>query len=816
MNKILKILVGILVGIFLLLLVLPIVFKGKVEQIIKDEINNQVNAKVDYNAFSLSLIKNFPNVNMGIDGLFVVGNDNFSKDTLVYLGSFSTELDLISAISGCVEIKSVLLKDLLVNAIVLPDSSANWDIFITHDEIEVEEQSDTEPSDFRVLLESFVIDNANILYHDQTINLESAIKGFNLELSGDMSEVKTNLQITSVVDQAFVTYEDIKYVNGTSLALNARIGADLENMVFSLLENELRLNRMSLKMDGEVDVKENGYGLNLKLGTTNTDLKSLLALVPETYLKDIEDLKTEGVMSLVVEVKGDYIDEAHLPAFDFKLLVDKGMIKYPELPQSIDNINVKLKVNNEGGSADKTFVILEQFHFELDNNPFDATLTVGTPISNAVFNGKVDGRIDLGSLREAVPLDSFDIKGIVEANLAINGDYKMVENEDYESINAKGSLALSNFAFKNQDLPQGILINHSKMTFNPRSVKLEAFDCKIGASDFQLNGILENYLSYALKNGVLRGQLNHYSKLINSNELMVQASSEISATEGEEEDIALVEVPKDIDFTLNTKIDKLLYDKLAINKAEGKVTIRDGVVKMDGLKMQLLDGSMLMSGQYNTKNSNKAFVDFNIEGQNLDLNRAANSFSVVDSMLPLAKNTKGRISPKFIYYSQLSKNAKPIMATTNGGGWLKSESIEVSGSKIQNSLASTLKKDSYKKMKAEDLNINFVIENGNIIVKPFKTKVGGQLVEVQGTQGLDQSLNYKITMPVSRKEVAKMAGLVGFNLPTSGDDLMVDVLVTGTVQEPLMRFDLDKAQKQVAKDLEKEGEKLLKNFLKGF
>jgi hypothetical protein len=156
------------------------------------------------------------------------------------------------------------------------------------------------------------------------------------------------------------------------------------------------------------------------------------------------------------------------------------------------------------------------------------------------------------------------------------------------------------------------------------------------------------------------------------------------------------------------------------------------------------------------------------------------------------------------------------MSTVNGGGWLRSKSVEVSGSKIQNTLASTLKNDSYKTMRAEDLNINFIIDKGNVIVKPFKTKVGGKMVEVQGTQGLDQSIDYKITMPVSRKEVSKMAGSLGFAVPSSGDDLIVDVLVKGTVQEPQLSFGLDKARKQVEKDLKKEGEKLLKNFLKGF
>ena len=814
MKKFLKITGGIVIFLFILILVFPVLFKGKIEKVVKEQINNSVNAKVDYQDFTLSLLKNFPNVSMGIEGLSISGKDQFKQDTLLHLGAFNTKIGLLGAISGRLDVHSVVLSNLTVNALVMPDSSANWDIAVPSETTEVEGNSD-ESSDFEVVLESFVINNANINYTDHTMALQSAIKGFNLDMSGDLSASKTNLQIASSIDQVNVVYDEVNYLKGLAIGLNAGIGADLDNNIFTFLENELTLNRMALTMDGSVAIKDEAYDLDLKLGSTNTDFKSLLALVPEQYLKDFEGLKADGTMNLNAVVKGLYTNEDNLPAFTIDLGVDEGRIQYPDLPESIDHINVGLTVNNPGGGADLTITKLDEFHFEIADNPFDASFKIMSPVSNLSFEGLALGRIDLQSLSNAIPMDSFDIRGLIETDFSIKGNYDMIEKEAYEQIDAQGDVMLSNFLYKSNEIPQGVFIKHSNMTINPRSIKLESFDCLIGRSDFKLDGAIENYLAYVLKDGVLKGKLNHYSKRIDTNEFMMMAS-EGEETEDNDEEMTLVEVPKNIDFTFKSQIEQLIYDKLNVQRANGKITVRDGAVQLNGLKMKLLDGSMKMTGQYNTANLNKPFVDFDIEGDKLDLNMAANSFSVVDSLLPLAKNTIGKVSPKFKYYSVLDNKSMPVMASVNGGGWLRSKSVEVSSSKIQNTLASTLNNDSYKKMRAEDLNINFIIDKGNVIVKPFKTKVGGKMVEVQGVQGLDKTVDYKIIMPVSRKEVAKMAGLMGFNLPTSGDDLIVDVLVKGTVDEPQLSFGLDKARKQVEKDLKKEGENLFKNLLKGF
>nr|WP_321410253.1 AsmA-like C-terminal region-containing protein [uncultured Carboxylicivirga sp.] len=814
MNKVLKILLGIILGVFILLLILPILFKGKIESVVKDEINKQVNARVDYESFSLSFIKGFPNIYIGLNGLSVVGNEPFEMDTLLSFNEFSVKVDLISAISGDIEVNSVLLDKMKLNAIVLADSTANWDIMKESTDDEVDEESEkTQEESFKVLLKSFKVTDASINYIDNTMALKSRISGFNMNMSGDMSDIVTNIKVNSEISGVTIEYDGIKYLNNTQMGLDAIINANLEKMLFALNENELRVNKMALQLDGSVGVLDDKYAIDLSMKTKNTDFKSLLALVPEEYMKDLENLKTDGELQLNGIVKGDYIDEDHLPAFNLKLAVRDGMIQYPDLPKSINDINIALKIDNQGGSADNTFSELEKFHFELGGNPFDASLLVTTPVSNLTFKGKVDGKIDLTSLEDVVPLDSVELKGLIEAHVSLDGNTALIDEDKYDEIQSNGTVNMKGFSYSDNELPYIIGISDAEMEFTPKYMELKAFESKIGNSDFSLKGKLENYLSYALSEGVLKGKLSHQSSLIDSNEFLYDSSTE-EVTESEDSvSLQIIEVPKNLDLVLTSEIKHLKYDKLDVTNVDGKITVRNGAVVLDGLDMNTMGGKLTMDGQYNTADLDRPFVDFAFSGKNIDINKAANSFSIVDSMMPIAKNAAGLVSPNFKYYSLLSDDFMPIISSIDGGGNIKSDGVQVSDSKIQNGIAALVRDDRYKVMKAEDFNIKFTIDKGNVIVEPFKTKVYGKTIEIEGKQGVDQSIDYRITMPVARQEVANMAGLMGMNLPTSGDDLMVDVIVKGTVKDPQLSLNLEKAQKEVGKELEKEAGKAVKKLL---
>lgn len=799
------IITGSIVGVLIVLVVaIPIIFKGPIERKVKEEINNMVDATIDYNSFSLSLISSFPDLQIGLKGLTVVGANRFAADTLLAVDNFKVDVDLMSALSENIKINSISIDRPVVHAIVLADSTANWDIMKASSEEETPEDTTASTSAFKIMLNSFSITDALITYNDSVLQTDARIAGLNVNLKGDMSADKTNLDLKSSIEQLEVVFEKIKYLNNTKMDLTAIIEADLNEYLFTFKENKLNFNGIPLAFDGWVKMNDNSYGMDIRLAASQTDFKTLLALVPEVYMKDLQSLKTQGSLALEASAKGEFIDSDHLPAFDMILAVNNGKVQYPDLPKSIDNINIDLKVNNPGGSADATVTNLSKFHFELAGNPFDASLNVVTPVSNATFKGIMRGTIDLNSLKDAIPLEDASIGGVIKTDITVAADYNMIEKEDFEKINATGNLELKNFSYTSKDLPQGVLISDAGITVSPKFLSLNNFAMKMGKSDFDLNGKIENYLAYALKDGVLKGVLNHKSNMIDSNEFL---TSETTTTETAADTTALeiIEIPKNIDFALNSSIGTLLYDKLKISNAKGKIAIKDSRVILSGFKMDACQGTMEMNGEYNTQNMEKPFVAFDLNVAQIDINSAVNSFSVVDSMLPIAKHAFGKVSTKMSFNSQLGKDFMPVLSSIGSLGNLKSENVEVKGAKFQSGLAAALKNDKYETLVANNLNINFRIENGNLIVDPFKPKMFGKEVTISGQQSLDKSMRFQIDLPLERKELSSLTGLIGVKMKETGADVPVGIVIKGSVTKPEISLDLDEAKKMLAKEA---GEKI--------
>ncbi len=816
MKKFFKVFAIILSVFILLILITPLLLKGKIENIAKQEINNQINATVNWDDFSLSLIRQFPSLSINMSGLSVVGSQQFKGDTLLSLNKFLVSVDLLSAISGeQLEVETILMDHPFIHAQVLADSTANWDIMkYSSEEIEEEDTVLTSSSNFGIKLQQFKIKEGSIKYDDATMNLSSSINNLNVNLSGDLSANTTDINLNTSIESVNLSMDNIEYLNNLSASLSAIILADMDKMIFTFKKNDLMLNRLNLGFDGAVSMLEYGYDLDLKLNTKQTDFDAIFGLIPEEFMNYVEGIDTKGKLTFQSTVKGIYKDAENLPAFNITLNLEDGFVQYPDLPKSIQDININVIINNKGGSADNTISEVKQFHFKLGSNPFDASMLVKTPISNAQFKGGIYGIVDLESLKEAIPLDSFDIKGIVDADITINGDMRTIDTEAYEDIQFNGDMSLNQFYYSSKDFSQAVDIPSAVLKFSPKNIILENFDCKVGSSDFNLKGKIENYLPYIFKDETVYGSLIHKSELIDVNEFLLADSEEEMNVEDDTTAMKAIEVPQNIDFVFTSSIDKILYDKLEINDTKGKITVRNGIVKLDGMDMSLLDGKIIMGGEYNTQDNTKPFADFTFNATNIDITKTANSFSVIDSLMPIAKSSKGKISATLQYNSLLDNEMSPVISSITGGGNIISQSIEVSNSKVLNGMASLLNNDKYKKMKAENIDLNFILQDGKIIVKPFSPTVFDKKLTVYGEQGFDQSLNYVVKTPVSRKDVAGALGFLGGGFADSGSDYIVDVIIKGTAKDPKMSLDLSQATKQAQEEVGKEAEKVIKDVLK--
>jgi hypothetical protein len=770
MKKGLKI-AGIALGVIIVLMIaIPFLFKGKIKETVIKLANEQLNAEVAIGDFGLNLFSNFPSATLSLNDVSVSGINDFQGDTLVEAKSLSATINLFSLFNGNYEISKIELDHADVYAKLLSDGRANWDI--VKDTTTTEEES----APFELSLDKVVIDHCNITYDDQISDMKVILSQWNGTLSGDMDADETTLKTNSTIDEVSFFMAGIPYLNKAKVAANVSLLADLKNMKFTINESDLQLNEIKAHIDGSVAmVGETGMDFDLKLNAPDTQFKDILSIVPAMYTEDFKNVKTSGTASLEAYIKGLMDDEIY-PAFNLKLLVRDAMFQYPSLPKSVNNIHIDLQVDNKGGSLDNTVVNVSKFGLTMGGNPFNAGLNLKTPISDPNIKAHIDGKLDLGMIKDVYPLDKgLELNGKLTANLNVATRLSAIERGQYENVAADGKLTLSGMTYKSPDMPE-VVINDAAMEFTPKYVNLTSMNVKIGQNDLSATGRLENFIAYALKGQTLKGQLNLKSNYFNANDFL---SDEETPTE-ETASTGTFEVPKNIDFALDAAMNKVIYENITLTNLNGSIGVKNGIISMNNVSANALGGSCKVIGSYSTaENTAKPKVDLSLNLNKVSFAETFKSVEAIQKFAPVFEKLTGNYSMNLKFNTTLGDNIMQILSGLTGDGLLQTDDVKVEGIEALSQLSSALKlnSNSLQSFSTKNLNIPFKVENGKITTKPFNINIGSEgKLNFEGSTGLDQSINYKgiITLPksMSNSFINNVAITIGgtFTKPKIGID----------------------------------------------
>jgi len=184
MKKTLKI-----TGIVLLILLgvafaIPLLFKGKITNLIKTQVNKSLTAKVDFSDVDLSLFRNFPRLAVRLDSLRVTGTGEFAEDTLVSARQINVAVNLLSVISGeVIKIHSIKVDQARVHAIVHKNGHNNWSITIPDTAAQTGAPAAAKP--FKMELQEYALTDAYISYRDDSSHMSSEISGLALTTALD-------------------------------------------------------------------------------------------------------------------------------------------------------------------------------------------------------------------------------------------------------------------------------------------------------------------------------------------------------------------------------------------------------------------------------------------------------------------------------------------------------------------------------------------------------------------------------------------------------------------------------------------------------
>ncbi|MFZ9044353.1 MAG: AsmA-like C-terminal region-containing protein [Cyclobacteriaceae bacterium] len=791
--KKLKISIAVLVGITVVTLILvPVIYTEDIQKAIKTQVENTLDANFlfDRDEFSISMIKGFPNISVGIGDVGLTGKGVFEGDTLFFASQFNLSLDLMSVISGDqIKIVEVIVDKPVINILVTQDLQTNYDIVKSSESQQEVEQTSSNEAVLSVAMDHWVMTDGTIRYIDDSLPYYMFLEGVNHEGNGNfIGDVFT--MVSSTEARSFSTgYDEVEYITDKQLSGDVTMEMNLETFKFIFKENRVNLNGFTCSFDGWLAMPESDIDMDITFSGQEVDLKSILSLTPGDYESYLDGVTASGSVEFEGSVKGTYSDEL-MPATTMSFKVDNGKIAYAEYPIPMEAIGVSAAFQMPSADLSEASFVMEKFEMLVDGEPFNMGLDF-RDFDNYKWDVKVGGALDLEKITKIVPLGKMTLRGKIDAEIVTVGSMSDLEAEEYDKLPTSGSMQIDDFYYKSVDLPQGFGISRMDASFDPEKIKLFEFQANAGKTDMRLSGTIVNYLGFALgKDELLQGDFSFRSSLIDVNEWMVE--DETAAEEPVSEDtssLVVVRIPENVLFVMDAEIDQLLYDELDINSFKGKLEIKQESIFMNEVAFGLLDGSFVMNGSYDSKYEYPVYsYDLEIEG--LSIANAFASFNTVQKLAPFAENMNGKFASNFAITGALDQKMMPVYETITGEGLLQIAQASLSDVLLLSTISSvTSLKETDGSVTLKDVLLNARIEKGQVEVEPFEIKLGGYTTTVSGGNSVDGALNYQLKVQsvptggvgqVVSSAIGSFAGVTGLSV----DKVDINLGVDGSFLDP--------------------------------
>ncbi|MDT0643810.1 AsmA-like C-terminal region-containing protein [Zunongwangia sp. F363] len=806
MKKALKI-VGIFVLVVLVILIAaPLVFETQIENFVKKTINNNVNARVESSDIDLSLFRSFPQATVVLSDVSVINNEPFEGDTLALSEEVLLEMSIGELFKGSDEPKSIdefRFNNAFVNIKVDSLGNANYDIAI--EDTTTTASTDTASTGFSLDLEHYEINNSRLKYADEGAKIFLDVEELNHQGTGDFSLDQSELDTET---SALVSFEldSVNYLSRNTVALDAVIQMDLEEMKYSFLENQALINQLPLTFDGYVDVNDDNNEINLTFKTPSSEFKNFLQVIPETYAKNIEEVQTSGDFIVNGKING-IVDEEHIPMMDIQVSSSNASFKYPDLPKAVQDINLDLKVLNETGLVDDTYITFDNVSFRIDEDRFAANGSVRNLMENMLINMTVDGTINLANIEQAYPLNmDLDLNGILTADLTASFDMNSIENEQYQNVNSKGTASIRNFRYKSPEIPNEVQIANAQMNFNQGTVRVPELKLTTGQTDITASGNIENLMGFLFTDQVLKGNFQVNSNTFAISDFKVAETEETAteevettseentpATTGEE----AIKIPSFLDVELGFKANRVLYDDLELRNATGTLILRDETATLQNVTTNIFGGSIALNGNVSTKNPTPTFqMDLNLN--KLNIAQSFNQMDLLQGLAPIANALEGELQTNLNLRGNLNNDFTPDLSTLAGTALAQILTAEVDPAKMPllARLDQQLSFIDLNDINLDNLKTNLTFDNGMVEIEPFNFDVKGINVQVGGSHGFDMNMNYNVKLDVPARYLGSEVGgalgqLSGENIQNMTVALPIDL--TGSFSNPQVNLNMQQA-----------------------
>lgn len=717
-------------------------FKGTVDD---DSINKRINTNIEYrtNQFSvptlIALIP--PSFQSYVEGMTLEG---IAISDGRISGSYSASGMPLMDIH-------IVYKDgnITYNALPWPLSNAQGDFVfysdLTNDDITYfrinKFSANTPKSSFSTS------GKINHLFSDIYIDLTSETQGFNMleVLPFIPSDMKVSLKgnLAGKVRTAFSMLQMDKL-----LIDKMKISGSVNLSDFDVLYDSIYMKTDKSKVDFALPNpnKQNKFSpyLYTRIQTNNLDAGTI-----DGYRAVINN----GTIALETS---DVMDSTKLPDVTCVFDVEKLVASADTINIEISNPNGKLVMLSEKGLNKQDEVTLSYSSNAINAKAGESRVSIGrADLSANVINYLKEPKIKLDCNAEG-------FKAEMDGNSVDMGKFKIVadivndlsQKDTLLQWMPKGSFSLDKGYIKTSILNSTLEIPSIKMDFSPELLNIKESRLRIDSSDFSLSGILTNMLGYYKGDSLLKGDFNFVSKQTDVLQLM-SLTSGIGNEEADSSAKTVADstvstgpymVPKGVDFTLRTKVDKAFFGTEIARDISGEVRVKDGLLVLDDLIFTTPASKMQLTAMYRTPRKNNLYAYFDYHMLDIKIADLLKMVPDLDTIMPMLKSFKGNAEFHFAAETYLDSIYNPKRSSLRAVSSIKGNNLVLMDGETFTEISKTLRFNKKAENKVDSLSAEFTLYKEEIDIYPFMIVMDKYKAVIAGRHNTDMSFNYNISL----------------------------------------------------------------------
>jgi len=772
-------------------------FEEEIKNYAVKEISKQLKTDIKVKEVSLTLWSQFPSASLQFTDVMI--QETFQeKDTLIYAENVYLNFSISDFISGRYEVKEVTIENSAIHLKKTASGEDNYHFW---------KESEGDAEEFSINLSAANLKNTFITLNDKQSKVELEVLAKNSQINGDVGSQFVLLSGDLISDVRHLKVDGKSYLNKKLVSGTVNIEIDLKDDLYTFKECDLSINELPLNINGTIDIDEYESKLDLIAKSKKADLSAVIKNLPSFIQQKLSSFQSRGEFQSVIAITG-MVSSEKSPAVNASFKLSNGNITNSSSGIELKNISTSGTYKVAAGRED--LLLFDNLSCTLGSGDFTASGKISR-LSNPFINGSIDGKIQLDAFSAFFNLTEIEsMSGLAEISLIYKGNFGESWKPSAASINkadVSGTCQISQASIKLHRNPHIITEINGSLNLKEGNAYVPNLTAKVDQSDFKFTGEFNDLVSYMLvKEQKLAVNANLTCAYLDLNSLL--------SSDPESEGTYNFSLPSDVELSLNTNIDQLVFRAFLASDINTKVYLNNKKLKISPLDMKTSEGSFNTSLTFTQKKNGGFLVESMGTLKDINITQLFASFENFGQGFITDKHLKGNTACDFSFSASMSEDMKidqksilveAELALKNGELIGQSSLIEMGDFLVEKKLVSAITNvNSLSKklnhVRFSELSNTIIIKNETVHIPKMTIYSDVLNIKAEGSHKFNNQIAYSIGFDLA--DLSKREGLAE---DEKGLSKYIFISMDGTTTNPEFGYDklAIKEQRQESRQEEK-------------